>query len=251
MQLLEPMASSQAGLFPWGLRCSLAAFRCSAMQGIRARAAADVHVAGLAGRQIPGRSRSASESSIGTSLSRRIPESNDNKWNKANLGEPTKPFGWEVLNSGGHRPVRCLENSNSFTGKVFTASLCLMYGLIECLFLFLQFWLVDHTRSHWPAGWPLAFLASWHCSTDDESFQEPHLSAQWQTLSQLPPPHPPTVLFLLSSLCRALLSSPFYPSSISSVPAWLNGSTGPSSVPLMLSSSLFAPDSLTAAHRVR
>lgn len=122
-----------------------------------------------------------------------------------------------------------------------------MYGLIECLFLCLQFWLVDHTRSHWPAGWPLAFLASWHCSTDDESFQEPHLSAQWQTLPQLSLFHPPPPTPLSSSTsCPSVPPSlPFYPYSISSVPAWLNGSARPASVPSMLSSSLFAPGGLT------
>lgn len=87
-------------------------------------------------------------------------------------------------------------------------------GLIECLFLFLQFWLVDHIRSHWPAGWPLALLASWHCSTDDESFQEPHLSAQWQTLPQLLLFYPPSLSPSSSPL--SVLHSSFYPFSISS-----------------------------------
>lgn len=86
-------------------------------------------------------------------------------------------------------------------------------GLIECLFLFLQFWLVDHIRSHWPAGWPLAFRASWHCSTDDESFQEPHLSAQWQTLPQLLLFYPPSSS---SSHLSVLHSSSFDPFSVSS-----------------------------------
>lgn len=111
-------------------------------------------------------------------------------------------------------------------------------GLIECLFLFLQFWLVDHIRSHWPAGWTLAFRASWHCSTDDESFQEPHLSAQWQTLPQLLLFYPPSLSSSSSpSVCPALVVLLSFLHFI--IPAWLNSNTRLLSVSSLLSLSLF------------
>lgn len=159
-----------------------------------------VHVlAGLVQNR-PGGTRWASWKQHRDPISRRIP---NNKWKK------TPKTSWWINKAGQMRRVRSLENENSFP-----ASLCLMYGLIECLFLFLQFWLVDHTRSHWPAGWPLAFLASWHCSTDDEGFQEPHLSAQWQTLPQLLLFHPPPTPVLYPRPPFVPLSCPHHPSTL-------------------------------------
>lgn len=239
---------------PCGRARSLGGPRCSAMQGIGALGllvGRGARIRSGQGGRHQGWVTERLKAAQGPPLGRTIPEIIDKKWNKRNLGESEKPDGWREFNSDGLGDERVVSKAATVSlekgFQCFTA-LCLMCGLIECLFLFLQFWLVDHTRSHWPAGWSLAFLASWRCSTDDESFQEPHLSAQWQTLPQLslfhphppPPPRPLPPLVPLSRPHRPSIYPPSHPPT-----AWLNSSTGPSSVPAMLPSSLFAPHSLT------